>query len=394
MRALSTREQRAWYICLILLSGIECLTSGCARLHHYNQSNFIEDHIRASRDKKRMEWFKASILVPGRDIITLETLWRHLAGNEAWNAASPGISDSSFYTNRTAAELTPARVATGPCQDPAPQPPFTIKKLKTSGATPGFIGTDADGRRFLFKLDHPDYPELGTSAAIIGSRIMWALGYNVPPIYLVEITGTGDARFDGQRATAALFLDDVAGHFHFDWFRHRRELRGLRLACAWINDTDRVGSNTLVVVKDGRAKYYLIDFNSCLGSWQGVPKESWRGWRHQGSVGWALLEFLSFSLAHPEPDPVQPAVSPAVGRFTADHFSPLLWRSQMPNTPFQYMSGADRRWIISKIRDLKQEHLEAIIAAARLSRPEDTRYLLDTLMQRQRRILGPDGKSR
>ncbi|MFQ5805281.1 MAG: hypothetical protein ACE5I3_02390 [Phycisphaerae bacterium] len=348
--------------------------TGCAQLHYQNAVPFIEQGIRASQDNVEIVMFKASILVPARDILTLDPLWRALFGSEAWNLDGADVPDSSFYTNRPPEELTPQRVARGACTTSAPQSPYQIRKIKVGGGSSGFVGTDALGRTFLFKLDHPDYPELGSTAAIVGSRMLWALGYNVPPVFLVTIAGTGDARFDGRRATAALFLDDVIGHFHFDWFRHRRELRGLRLASAWINDTDRIGSNTLVVVRGGRATYYLIDFNSCLGSWQGRPKEPWRGYRH----AWEALPLA--------PDPPAPVISPAVGRLAAD-FDPLRWRPQAPNNAFNHMTEADAAWIIARIARLERPHLEAIVAEARLSSPDDAKLLVDTLLQRREAIL-------
>ena len=319
--------------------------------------------------------------------LTLDPLWRLFGIVKPGTRLATELVDSSFFTNRTPEELAPERIAEGPCTAPTPEPPFTIKKTKTVGGTPGFIGRDAHGRTFLFKLDHPDYPELGTSAAIIGNRIFWALGYHVPPVYLVRIEGTGDPYYDDRRATAALFLDDVRGHFHFDWFRYRRELRGLRLVCAWLNDTDRVGANTLVVVTNGRARYYLIDFNSCLGSWQGLPKETWRSWRHQGSIGWAFLQLFTFGLAHPEPDPQLPIVSPAVGRFEADYFDPLAWRPQWHNNAFEHLTATDLSWIASKIKQLDRPRLEQIVSAALLSKPEDAQYLVETLLERRARIL-------
>lgn len=361
-----------------ILVGIAVLPgtlSGCASLRYRNTVPFIERHIRASRDQVETVMFKASILVPARDILTLDPLWRALFGSEAWNAHGQEVPDSSFYTNRTPQELTPERVARGACTMPPPQPPYRIKKIEIGGGgSLGFVGADTLGRTFLFKLDHPDYPELGSAAAIIGSRMLWALGYNVPPVFLVKVEGTGDKRLEGKRATAALFLDDVIGHFHFDWFRYRRELRGLRLASAWINDPDRIGSNTLVVVRDGRATYYVIDFNSCLGSWQGRPKEPWRGCRH----AWDPLPLL--------PDPPPPVVSPAVGRFAAD-LDPLRWRPQAPNNAFNHMTDADAAWMIARIEALQRPHLEAIVAEAQLSDPHDAEYLVETLMQRREAIL-------
>ncbi|MBU0637701.1 MAG: hypothetical protein KKB50_02460, partial [Planctomycetes bacterium] len=358
-----------------------------AGLRHTNSAAFLGPPVRASHNRTMTVMLKCSILYPARDILLLDPLGRRLFGDKAWNATADGVADSSFFTNRRPEDLTPERIARGPCTEPPPVLPFRIGKVKQRGGSCGFVGTDVRGRKFLVKLDHPDYPELGSAAAIIGDRVLWGLGYNVPPIYIVQIEGTGDQRFDGRRATAVRFLDGVQGHFHFDWFRYRRELRGLRLASAWINDTDRVGTNTLVVVRGGRASYYLIDFNSCLGSWQGRPKEPWRGWRHWCDLGWIVVEVFTLGLQRAEPDPQQPIVAPAVGRFTAEHFDPLRWRSQVPNNAFEHMTASDTRWIIERIRALDRPQIESIVAEARLSNPDDAAYLVETLLKRRQLIL-------
>lgn len=371
-------------VCLLMLA------VGCQPLRYQNTVPFVEGQIRAADEDVATLMFKTIVLYPARDILAFDWLGRLLFGDEAWNTASDSIPDGSFFTNRQPDELTPAAVARGPCTMTPPQPPLTIRKVKSRGATPGFVGTDARGRTFLFKLDHPDYPELGSSAAVIGSRILGALGYNVPPIFVVQVAGTGDERFDGYRAAASLYLDGVKGHFKFDWFRYRREVRALRAACAWINDTDRVGTNTLVIQEGDRARYVLIDFNSCLGSWNGRPKEPWRGHRHRGDVGEFMVRLMTLGLVGASYDPLQPVVSPAVGRFDA-LLEPRRWRSQLPNTAFDRLTAADLRWIARRIALLRQEHLDAIVAQAKLSDPDDAAYLLETLLSRREAILSAAG---
>ena len=366
------------------------LWGGCGELRYLNTTPYVEQHIRATEESVPALALKTIIFYPARDWLTFDWLGRLMLGDEAWNAQGDGVGDSSFFANRGPAELTPASVARGPCTMPPPQPPISVKRAKSSGRTPGFVGTDALGRTFLFKLDHPDHPELGSSASVIGSRILWALGYNVPPVFVVRIAGTCDARYDGQRAAAAMYLDGVRGHFKFDWFRYRREVRGLRLACAWINDTDRIGTNTLVVVDNGRARYVLVDFNSCLGSWNARPKEPWRGWRHEWDLGRFVLRLLTLGLVRVPYDPDQPVVSPAVGRFDA-RFDPLGWRSQLPNSAFDRLTAADLRWMAGTIAGLTPEHLEAIVAQAELSDPADATYLVETLSRRREKILAVAG---
>lgn len=368
----------------LLLAGAAGLLGGCARLEYENTAPFITRAVRANDESNELIAFKAWTLYPARDILTFEWLARSGCGGEAWNADTDFESGTSFYTPRTAEQLTPEGVARGPCIDP-PVPPYTIRKAKTGGSGIGFVGTDATGRKFLFKCDAPAYPELGTTAELVGSRILWALGYNVPAVHLVMIAGTGDERFDGRRATAAEFID-AHGHFRFDWFRYRREVRALRAACAWINDVDRGGRNNLVAVEDGHAVYCLIDFNSCLGSWQGRPREPWRGYQAEGDPAWMLLRLFSLGVLRPEPNPPDPVVSPAVGRFPAD-FSPAAWTPQAPNTAFDRMTPADLRWIAERIRRLDRPHIEAIVAAAQLSDRADAEYLVETLLARRAAVL-------
>lgn len=358
----------------------------CTALRYTNSTPFIEHHIRATDDGTFVSQFKAAVLYPARDILTADLLWRLLFGDQAWNVENGRVADSSFFTDRAASDLSPERVGRGSHPERAPVQPFSVDKVKDTGATVGFFGTDAGGRKFLVKLDHPDFPELGSSATLIAARIYHALEYNVPETFLVTLSGTGDERFDGRLAVASPLIPDVQGHFQYDWFRYRREVRGLRLVAAWINDTDRTASNTLVSVQDGVARYYLIDFNSALGAWQGRPKEPWRGWRHAFGSPKLLLEVFTLGLVRPGFDADQPVVSPGVGRFDAN-FDPMTWTPQVANTAFDHMTDDDRRWTVERIARLGRPHLEAVVHAAGLSDPRDRAYLVDTLLARQARIL-------
>ncbi|TWT44125.1 hypothetical protein RAS1_05330 [Phycisphaerae bacterium RAS1] len=375
------RATRRWsFACAALL-----LLAGCPELRYINTQATLEPHVRANQGGPWEEQSKDVVFYPARDILTLDPLWRLLCGDEAWNAAGDGVSDSIFFTNRPAADLTPTRIAAGACVDPPPAPPFSIELVKTSGATAGFRGRDATGRRYQFKLDDAAYAEMGTAAEVISSRLLWALGYNVPPIYLVRIDGTGDVRFDGRRATASPLLDGVLGHFQFDWFRYRREVRGLRLACAWLNDVDRVGNNTLVVAPHPPAKYYLVDFNSTLGAWQGRPKQRWHGWRPAADAG-VIVTVLTLGLVRAEPNPPPPVFSAAVGRFSAADFDPLRWRPATPNTAFDHLTPSDARWMARKIAALRREQVAAAVRAGGYSHASDETWVTDTLVARQARI--------
>ena len=260
-------------------------------------------------------------------------------------------------------------------------------KSKPDGVTPGFAGTDASGRKYVFKLDNEYYPELGTGADIVGSHTFWALGYNVPAECMVTISGTGDPSMERRRAIALAFIEHAQGHIIFDALRYRRELRALRLAAAWVNDVDRNDTNTLVAYEDGVARCYIIDFNSALGSWQGQPKDPWRGWQFAGHVPMFFVGVFTLGRVTSEPDPHQPIISPAVGRFEAQLFKPSAWQPQWPNNAFAHMTDSDRRWIASKIATLERPHVEAIVAQAQYSDPTDAEYIVNTLLERRDKIL-------
>jgi hypothetical protein len=361
--------------------------TGCQGFRHRNTAGCLGDEFQPSTVGPWTEYFKNSTVVPIRELILLKPLRRVLFGDEAWNAAGDGVADNCFYTNRAPEELTPEGVARGPCIDSAPLPPFTVLKAKPDGVTPGFVGSDAQGRKYVFKLDDERYPELGSGADIIAARVFWALGYNVPAEYIVTVSGTGDPALDGRRATASAFIENARGHICFDCLRYRRELRGLGLAAAWVNDVDRNDTNTLVAFEDGLARCYMVDFNSALGAWQGRPKDPWRGWQPAGCVPMFFVNILTFGLVTSEPDPRQPIVSPAVGRFEAQGFKPLAWQPQWPNNAFAHATDSDRRWMASKIAGLERPHLEAIVAEAHYSDPADADYVLNTLLARRERIL-------
>lgn len=374
---------RARALLLIALA----LSAGCGGFVEDNTIAWIATPRHVHDEGPAAVGFKAVYVYTVRDWITLSWLGRLVAGDHAWDIDANGeVADSSFYTNRDLRSVPPAEIARGPCTHP-PEPPLRVRSAKLRGRTPKAVLVDATGRTFYAKIDNHRYPELTVTSEVIGSRILWALGYHVPPVYRIVIEGTGVEGLDGRRAAAVEAVPGaVAGHFKFDWFRMRREFRGLRVASAWINDTDRIDTNTLASVCDGRATYWLIDFNGSLGAWQGRPKEPWQGWRYLWDVEWQVLGGLTLGLARPPYDAEQPIVSPAVGRLSAE-FDPRTWRAQLPNSAFDRMTEDDARWMARRIAALSPAVLEAIVAEARFSRPEDAAYVLDVLVRRRARIL-------
>lgn len=373
-------------VTLLALCGI---AGGCTDFRYDNTATVFDRPFRSHNDTLAGIWLKTSYLYPARDALTLSWLGRALCGDAAWNVTPDGgVADGPFFVNRDIKAISPEQAGIGPATAPPPVGPWRVKKPKTKGLTPGFIGEDATGRTFLVKLDPADHPELGTASEMIGARLTWLMGYNVPAVYLITIEGTGDSSYDGHRATASLFVPgEVIGGFKFDHYRMRRELRALRLVAAWLNDTDRVDSNTLVAIEEGRATCYLVDFNSCLGSWNGRPREPWRGWRHAWDVEHQIVGLLTFGLLPRRPEPAD-VKSPAVGTYDVMSGSGArAWRSQNLNTAFDRMTAADAAWMARRIAAVSHEQLRAIVASAGYSQEQDARWVLEMLLRRRERVL-------
>src|SRR5262249_36983452 len=63
----------------------------------------------------------------------------------------------------------------------------TITKAKSSGITPGMQLKDAKGNSYLIKFDQREYPELLSAAEVMSTKILYAVGYNVPENYIAYI---------------------------------------------------------------------------------------------------------------------------------------------------------------------------------------------------------------
>lgn len=367
------------------------MLAGCGQLRYYNTTASVDKRARAHKEGWTGRFLKNNYYYPVRDVFD-PRVWASLFDPDeprAWDVDSSGdVPAGSFYAHRAIDQITPDRAGLGPASGPLPKAPWKLIKARDGKIPVSFIAEDATGRRFMVKLDDPDYPEARSAAAVIATRVLWLLGYHVPANYVVTIEGTGVAEYDGRRAEASLFIEgEVLGQFKFDWLRYRRQMRGLRLACAWLDDVDRSANNTLLVFRDGRSTYYLLDFDSTLGLWKGRPKMPWLGHRHFWDPNWAAIDVLSLGLLSRSQVRHRRPVSKAVGIYYADDFDPLAWKNEHPNSAFRFMSRADRNWMIERIAKITPDQLRAIVKAAKYSNPQDEEHVFRTLRRRQDKIL-------
>jgi len=336
-------------------------------------------------------------------------------------------------------EMSPRELAIGPNEQdttgvaagPAQTGAWTVTGGKSQGASRGFQIKDPHGDRYLIKLDGTEWPELASSAEVISTKIFYGAGYHVPQNTITSFSlnqleigedatirkGGGEQPMtredlesllepydrgpDGQiRGLASKFLaGDLLGPIYFrgtrdgdenDRVRHeqRRELRGLRVLSAWLNDADRRHANTMAVYTDERyVKHYLLDMGSTLGAnASGV---------HRPIYGQAylidhrkILKALPLLGAYPFPwwDYAFTTPYKAVGYFPADVFEPGEWVPTYPNPAFEKLTERDGYWGAKLVMSFSDEDLEAIVETARISNPDAEAHLVDVLQRRRDKI--------
>jgi hypothetical protein len=170
---------------------------------------------------------------------------------------------------------------------------------------------------------------------------------------------------------------------------HRRELRGLRVFAAWVSHIDVKEDNFLdmYVRENGRrfVRHYMIDFGEALGAHRAESGREEDG--EEFIVDWEKngLALFALGLWPRRWERAVPTPWPEVGSFSAVGFDPAKWREQSPFWPFFEMDPADAYWAAKTVMRFDRELLSAIVAEAELP-PEPSVYLIDTLLERARKI--------
>jgi hypothetical protein len=349
------------------------------------------------------------------------------------------VPDSSWFTNRMGRRaMSPGELRRGPDTTSGPSGDvLTVTSGKSVGITPGFRIRDAKGVTWFIKFDPPQYPELATGAEVIATKLFYAIGYNVPENQLFrfrreQLQVDAKAKFtdnEGNRRTMTVAdLDELLtrvardkdgswrclasralpgkpkGGFSFHGVRaddpndiipheHRRDVRALRVFCAWLEHNDiRVGNTLDMYVQEGDRQFlrhYLIDFGSTLGSDTLFPNLTGVGFEHQLDFGEAAKTFFTLGL-YQRPwyrKGYAPLVSPAVGVYSAQHFNPRKWKQNFPLVAFENMTERDARWAAEIVASFTDEHIRAVVELGEYSNPSDTEYLTRELIARRDKIM-------
>jgi hypothetical protein len=182
-------------------------------------------------------------------------------------------------------------------REKAPKPPFAFIEEVSSGPNPGVLVTDAVGIKWSVEFS----PEI--NAEIFATRLAWAAGYFVEPLYFVASGAIDDlgelkhakshikrdgsftnARFERRREKGVRILEDADS---WSWvqnpFAGSRELNGLKaimmLVSNWDNKDarDRTRRSNTAILRNPQSggaedRYLVNDWRSSMGKWGGYLK--------------------------------------------------------------------------------------------------------------------------
>jgi hypothetical protein len=175
----------------------------------------------------------------------------------------------------------------------------------------------------------------------------------------------------------------------------RRDVRGVRLLAAWIDNTDSRAQNTLDVWIPNReggggfVRHTIIDFSDGFGAmW--APVDTWRRMGHAYVLDAGLIFGNFFSLGfrvRAWEDTRFGASGKVFGYYDVESFDPDAWKMETPNTAFSRMTERDGAWMARIISQFTDEHLRRAIAAGRLGSDVLEADLLRILSGRRSKIL-------
>ena len=367
------------------------------------------------------------------------------AGDSANVNAFDEVADSAWFTNRMGTvPYSVEDITRGFCDkeldgDSAQEGAWPIDQGKPNGANPGFRVNLPGAGKFMLKSDPDGEGERATGATSIATRMYYALGWWSPcdsvvyfkPSVLKLKSGlkvtdnTGVTRafdepmlkkiLDGAqhrgelvRMVASKWLPGrTLGPFTYtgkreddpnDVVNHedRRDLRGARVLAAWLNHFDSREQNSMdtwmaVDPKNadsapGHIRHWYIDLGDCFGSQWAEDQISRRlGFSYYLDLQHVSEDFITFgAIGRPWE---RARKMGTFGYFSPRDFEPDSWEGGYPNPAFGRMGEGDGAWAARKIARFRDEHVAAAVKIGNYTKPEDTDYLIKTLLVRRDVVL-------
>jgi hypothetical protein len=278
---------------------------------------------------------------------------------------------------------------------------------------------------------------MSTGTEVTVTKLMWALGYNVPENHIArprrQQLVIGDAAkvtlADGRtrqmrdsdidrlleraerdadgsyRVVASKALEGTpVGRIRFEGTRpddpndlvpheDRRELRGYGVFAAWLNHVDAKAINSLdmLVEENGRhvVRHNLIDFGSSLGSGGIKPAEPFSGSEYLFEPGVIARQMIGFGFTPAKWHTAPFYEASTIGRLASNNeaFDPEQWKPRVPNAAFLRARLDDKFWAAQKLAAMTTDMLREAVRAGRFDDPQSEAFLVTALAARRDAIL-------
>jgi hypothetical protein len=345
------------------------------------------------------------------------------------------VPDSSWFTNRVYARpIALEEITKGPNTIDGPAPGrWTVIRGKSAGVAPGFTVRDSKGEVWFLSFDGRDNPVAPTAAAMVASRLFWALGYNQVETYLttlrpedIAIDDAATIRAHGKRRRLVRAdIDDVLdrsaknadgayrviagravpgrplGGFRYHGTRpddpndivpheHRRELRALQVFGAWTNLVDMKAGNTLdaLVTENGRGivRHYLQDVGSTFGTGALAPRDGDEGHEYLYEAGPLVARLLTLGFYIRPWQTMDYEEHPQIGKFEGEEFEPELWKPRVPVAALRHARPDDTFWGALRVMAFTDDQIRAAVKTGRYTDPAAEKLLADLLIKRRDKI--------
>jgi hypothetical protein len=192
------------------------------------------------------------------------------------NESVPGSAETIWRDPGDMSSLNLVYGAGGKADAPDPEGTYTFVKEDAAGTNPKFDVTDQAGTQWRVKLGEESRAETAAS------RLVWAAGYFVDEDYYLptlKITGLPALRRGQALVSAGGIVHEAELERHnkhekklgnWDWFHNpfagTRELNGLRLMMALLNNWDLKAVNNSIYEVDNERRFLVSDLGATLGN--------------------------------------------------------------------------------------------------------------------------------
>lgn len=236
---------------------------------------------------------------------------------------------------------------------------ITLIRKETSGNNLKYRIKDGSGREWVAKIADESQPET------VAVRLLWGIGYKTEVNYLVpQLTIPGKKTYKNVRLEAR--PANVTREGRWDWeenpFTGSRELDGLKVMMALINNWDLKNDNTVVLVTGGRKEYVISDLGAAFGKLSPTSKP--------------ILTRFGRSVNNPN----HFARSSFVKGVTPEGHIDLAYKGKQE----RLMDGIkfeNARWLAGLLRQLSDKQISDAFRAANYS-PAEVRLLTDAVKKR------------